>query len=116
MKKSFALVVILFSLCLMACEKPQTEKVDQWMGKWIGPEGTYLILAKRDDKKYDVNIQSLDYLINYAGHVEGDHIEFRRNKKMEKITAGVGTETGMKWLQDKKNCLIIQQGEAFCRK
>ncbi len=32
---------------------------DQWVGKWFGPEGTYLVLSKRDEK-YVVEINSLD--------------------------------------------------------
>jgi hypothetical protein len=35
--------------------------------------------------------------------------------KTESIHAGNGEDTGMKWLLDKKNCLIIKYGEGFCR-
>ena len=87
---------------------------DKWLGKWVGPEGTYLLLSKNDDK-YVVEIHSLDGAATYDGASAGDHIEFQRNGKTESIHAGKGEETGMKWLLDKKNCLIIRTGEGFCR-
>jgi len=87
---------------------------DQWLGKWIGPEGTYLVLSKNADK-YVVEIHSLDGPATYEGTSAGDRIEFQRDGKIESIHAGKGHETGMKWLLDKKNCLIIRTGEGFCR-
>jgi hypothetical protein len=80
----------------------------QWLGKWIGPEGTFLVLAK-NGSKYVVEIHSLDGAATYEGTSAGDRIEFQRGGKTESIHAGSGQETGMKWLLDKKNCLIIQQ-------
>jgi hypothetical protein len=87
---------------------------DQWLGKWIGPEGTFLVLAK-NGAKYAVEIHSLDGPGTYEGTSAGDRIEFQRGGKTESIHAGSGQETGMKWLLDKKNCLIIRTGEGFCR-
>src|SRR5262249_32648317 len=87
---------------------------DQWLGKWIGPEDTYLMLSKKDDK-YQVEIHSLDGPATYEGASAGGRIEFQRNGKTESIHAGNGEDTGMKWLLDKKNCLIIKTGEGFCR-
>jgi len=87
---------------------------DLWLGHWNGPEGTYLLLAKNGDK-YVVKIRSLDGLDTYEGVAAGDRIQFTRDGKAESIRAGSGEETGMKWLLDKKNCLIIKTGEGFCR-
>jgi hypothetical protein len=87
---------------------------DQWLGKWIGPEGTFLVLAKNSNQ-YVVEIHSLDGAATYEGTVVGDRIEFQRGGKSESIHAGNGQDTGMKWLLDKKNCLIIRTGEGFCR-
>jgi hypothetical protein len=87
---------------------------DQWLGKWIGPEGTFLVLAK-NGTKYVVEIHSLDGTATYEGTSAGDRVEFQRGGKTESIHGGSGQETGMKWLLDKKNCLIIQTGEGFCR-
>jgi hypothetical protein len=87
---------------------------DLWLGKWVGPEGTFLVLSKSGEK-YSVMIQSLDGPATYEGVPKGDRIEFQRNGRSESIHAGNGQETGMKWLLDKKNCLIIKTGEGFCR-
>ena len=87
---------------------------DKWLGKWTGPEGTYLVLSKNAGK-YVVEIHSLDGPATYDGGSAGDRIEFQRNGKTEYIHAGNGRETGMKWLLDKSNCLIIKTGEGFCR-
>jgi hypothetical protein len=90
---------------------PATQK---WLGQWNGPEGTYLVLSQNGDK-YVVKIRSLDSLDSYDGVPSGDRIQFVRNGKPESVHAGNGEETGMKWLLDKKNCLIIKSGEGFCR-
>ena len=87
---------------------------DKWLGQWNGPEGTFLLLSKNGDK-YAVKIQSLDGPATYEGDPAGDRIHFTRDGKTESIVAGSGQETGMKWLLDKKNCLIIKTGEGFCR-
>jgi hypothetical protein len=87
---------------------------DQWLGKWIGPEGTFLVLAK-NGTKYVVEVHSLDGAATYHGAAVGNHVEFERNGKTESLHSGGGQETGMKWLLEKKNCLIIRTGEGFCR-
>jgi hypothetical protein len=90
----------------------------KWLGQWNGPEGTYLVLSQNpapNNDKYIVKIRSLDRLDSYDGVPSGDRIQFVRNGKPESIRAGNGEDTGMKWLLDKKNCLIIQSGEGFCR-
>lgn len=87
---------------------------DQWLGKWIGPEGTYLDLSKSGNH-YIVMIQSLDGPNTYEGIAAPHGIVFQRNGKTETIHAGNGQDTGMKWLLEKKNCLLVQTGEGFCR-
>ena len=62
-----------------------------------------------------MKINSLDKPAVYEGLALGDHIEFQRDGKRESIHAGNGEDTGMKWLLDEKNCLIIKTSEGFCR-
>ncbi len=97
-----------------AATSAANDVTDQWLGKWIGPEGTYLVIA-RNGARYVVEIHSLDGPATYEGTSAGDRIEFHRSGKTESIHAGSGQETGMKWLLDKRNCLIIRTGEGFCR-
>ena len=87
---------------------------DKWLGQWNGPEGTYLLLSKSGDQ-YVVKIQSLDGPATYEGVAARDRIEFKRDGKTESIRGANGKETGMKWLLEKKDCLMIKEGEGFCR-
>jgi pimeloyl-ACP methyl ester carboxylesterase len=87
---------------------------EDWLGKWIGPEGTFLELARQGDG-YVVTIQSLDGSARYDGRAVKDHIEFRRDGKTEAIRATSGKDTGMKWLLDKQRCLTVKAGEGYCR-
>ncbi len=92
----------------------QPQIADQWLGNWIGPEGTYLRLSKAADH-YTVLNQSLKGPDVYEGTSTPSGIVFQRNGKTETIHAGHGQDTGMKWLLQKKNCLVIRTGEGFCR-
>ena len=93
---------------------PAGDAFDSWMGRWIGPEGTYLELA-RSGGRFSVLIHSLDSTVAYQGTAAGDHIEFMRGGMKESVRAGDGNATGMKWLLEKKNCLVVRMGEGFCR-
>lgn len=117
------LVTICMALLMFSCRSdfavsiiPPARPVrqDQWLGKWVGPEGTFLVLTKASTH-YSVEVHSLDGPNTYDGVANGDSIEFQRNGKTESLHAGSGKDTGMKWLLDKKNCLVIQTGEGFCR-
>jgi hypothetical protein len=91
-----------------------TEPTDEWLGRWDGPEGTYLELSKNGDK-YVVVIQDLDGAKKFEGSGDGHRIRFTRDGKTEFISAGDGEAAGMKWLADKKNCLLTKKGEGWCR-
>ena len=112
MKKYIALIAVLLSLS--ACKDKADFPHAAWMGKWTGPEGTYMDLSRRDDG-YAVVITNLDGPITFEGHTTPLGIGFEREGKMELIKAGDGAATGMKWLADKKDCLVINSGEGFCR-
>ena len=112
---------LMFAAMLVTACKPDMAPTQSWMGRWTGPEGTYLMLSrdtKKPDSRYVLSIQSLDYLESYFARPKGDgsYLEFKRKGKDETIVLGNGEATGMKWLLDKKECLIIKEGEGFCRK
>jgi hypothetical protein len=65
----------------------------KWLGKWNGPEGTFLLLSLNGNR-YLVKIQSLDSLDAYEGVATADGIQFTRNGKTESIHAGNGEDTG----------------------
>lgn len=95
----------------MSASAPRT---DAWLGKWTGPEGTFLELAGGHGK-YDVTVQNLDGPRKFEGRYADGGIEFDRDGARETIRATNGAETGMKWLADKKNCLTVRAGEGYCR-
>lgn len=111
MKKFLALCAIILSLA--ACQE-KNDPYAAWMGKWNGPEGTYLDLSVRDGD-YAVVVANLDGPLTFKGTATGEGITFMRDGKNETIKAGDGAATGMKWLADKKDCLVINPGEGFCR-
>lgn len=87
---------------------------DGWIGRWNGPEGTYLQISGGKGS-YQITITDLDRAYEFRGATVGDHIEFERNGTNESIKPSNGDETGMKWLAGKTDCLKIKAGEGFCR-
>ena len=87
---------------------------DKWLGKWNGPEGTFLQLVGGKGK-YEVTVQNLDGPRTFQGNAAGSQIEFERDGVKESLRATNGAETGMKWLSEKSNCLTVRAGEGYCR-
>lgn len=87
---------------------------DTWLGKWNGPEGTFLQLVGGNGK-YEITVQNLDGPRKFQGNAAGSSIEFERDGVKEVIRATTGPETGMKWLADKSNCLTVRVGEGYCK-
>ena len=92
---------------------------DGWVGKWTGPEGMVLEIAKGDAPgRYRIaNKWSLDQTEpgTYDGRASARGIVFRRGDARIELVAGDGDATGMKWLAGKTDCLIVAPGEGYCR-
>lgn len=115
-------------LCLCACDRPapapqappaakaatEPAAVERWLGRWNGPEGTWLSISP-DGAGLRIEIADLDGPKTYSGRAVGERVEFERNGKTEAIRPGNGADTGMKWLADKKDCLLTAPGEGWCR-
>jgi hypothetical protein len=86
-----------------------------WLGRWNGPEGTYLQLNAADGAGYEVRIKDLDAERTFKGVAKDGAIHFERDGKQESIKATDGDATGMKWLAGKKTCLTVHPGEGYCR-
>ena len=115
--KNATLIFSVLVLCSMlaACKEKVPTIVDAtWLGKWNGPEGTFLNLEK-DGIGYSVIIQDLDGPTSFYGTEDPNGITFVRGGTKEIIRVGNGKQTGMKWLADKKDCLVIKIGEGYCR-
>lgn len=85
-----------------------------WLGRWDGPEGTFLDIS-RAGTKYVVIIQDLDGPKTFYGVDDSGRIRFVRSGIGEVIYSGDGRASGMKWLADKKHCLMTRPGEGWCR-
>ena len=91
-----------------------TPIADQWAGVWRGPEGTSLEIEKQE-VGYRLVISNLDGPREFHGIGAQDLMEFERDGKRETLRAGDGAATGMKWLAEKRDCLVVREGEGYCR-
>ena len=62
-----------------------------------------------------VEFRNLDGSRFFEETPDGDRIRFVRDGKTEFLMAGNGEAAGMKWLLDKKHCLLTHKGEGWCR-
>ena len=136
MKKSLLLLSTL--ALLSACDKapeapkpappsvqatlvPETLPTDKWVGKWIGVEGLHLTIAKDESIGRGHYILTMQYGLDaddsgtFKGEAAEGGIAFTRPDGPQLLRAGDGAATGMKWLADKKDCLVVDTGEGYCR-
>lgn len=100
-----------------ASEAPSAtpDPAQAWIGRWTGPEGTYLQLDAAAPGRYDVRIKDLDAERKFPAEVKDGVLHFERDGKSESLQPTDGDATGMKWLADKKTCLTVKPGEGYCR-
>jgi hypothetical protein len=111
--RNFILAAVM-TLSLFACKPGVDPEVQHWIGLWTGPEGTSLVVTS-DGGNYNVIIKNLDGPRHFPATAEAQGLSFTRDGSVETIHHGSGPQTGMKWLTEKKNCLIVKPGEGFCR-
>lgn len=102
----------------VAAETAPTVATDpsDWSGKWTGPEGLYVIIRSKDGSSVELEMQSdLDTFGTYAGSVAPEGISFERGGEALLLRPASGVETGLKYLSDKTNCLMVKSGEGYCR-
>lgn len=96
-----------------------TAATASWAGRWVGPEGLYLEIKPEggaDSGRYTLRMKyTLDDEGTFEGRAVNDTILFDRAGKQETLRAGDGAATGMKWLAEKKDCLVVATGEGYCR-
>lgn len=97
---------------------PSANPQTSFEGTWTGPEGTSLAISKTG-AAYMLNFVMLDGPIKSTGTESTTGITFTRSGKTFTLTHGTGAETGMKYLVDKKNCVVIkaagQPAEGYCK-
>ncbi len=88
----------------------------EWKGKWVGVEGMFLIITPTSPGNYDLEMKSdLDTHVRVKGVDSGSVIAFQRNGQRFTLRPSNGSQTGLKWLDGEKNCLMVQKGEGYCR-
>ena len=88
--------------------------VTSLLGRWNGPEGTFLIV-EGEGANVALTVQNLDGARRFEGKAAGGTITFQRDGKTLTIRPTSGAGTGMKWLAERKDCVVIEAGEGYCR-
>jgi hypothetical protein len=90
---------------------------DEWVGRWTGVEGTYLVVSNGDAPgRYKLEMQyTLDDKGSFDGTATADGIAFTRPDGAQTLRATDGDATGLKYLAGKKDCLTVKTGEGYCR-
>jgi hypothetical protein len=131
---SAAIAISALSACKKAEETPATETVavadetvpvestaevadiSGWAGKWTGPEGLFVTITPAADDKITLEMQSdLDTKGTYEGTAVAEGISFKRGEETLTLKKATGDETGLKYLAGKKDCLMVKNGEGYCR-
>lgn len=90
---------------------------DDWIGRWKGVEGTYLVIARgAEPGRYKLEMQyTLDAKGKFDGTGSTEGIAFERPDGKQVLHPSDGDATGLKWLAGKKDCLTVKTGEGYCR-
>ncbi|MFO2464627.1 hypothetical protein OOJ96_12040 [Pseudomonas sp. 15FMM2] len=100
---------------------PEILPTDKWVGQWIGVEGLNLTVSKDESIGRGHYLLTMQYGLDadaagtFKGVATEDGISFTRPDGPQLLRAGDGTTTGLKWLSDKKDCLVVNTGEGYCR-
>ena len=88
-----------------------------WSGRWTGPEGTYLQITPLPDGRYRIAVRNLDGERSFDGSAGEGGLppRFERDGQAEQLRPTDGAGTGMKWLDGKRDCLVVRPGEGYCR-
>jgi hypothetical protein len=120
--------IFLTFLALAACSNPapqlnetdpapDVDEVDELAGRWTGVEGMYLVVRPAGVAgRYKLEMQwDLDHKGRFDGVAEDGGIAFTRDGVKQMLRSSDGSDTGLKYLADKNDCLFVKAGEGYCR-
>lgn len=91
-----------------------------FVGDWFGPEGLFANVALAGPGEYHLRIAGdLDAPAEGYEHHGRDAqggIAFVRNGQSLLLKRATGDETGLRYLEGETDCLMVQDGEGFCRR
>lgn len=104
------------SAALPAPDGAVDHRFASWKGRWTGVEGMYVVITPTASGTYDLEMQSdLDTKGTYVGKDSEHGIKFSRGDEQLSLYRTAGSETGLKYLADKRDCLMVKSGEGYCR-
>lgn len=93
-----------------------SDDTEKWAGRWIGVEGTYLVVTPTGSGTASLEMQyDLDNKGTYPATVTPEGLRFTRGGEQMLLHPSDGDATGLKWLAGKKDCLTVKSGEGYCR-
>lgn len=93
-----------------------SDDAKKWAGRWIGVEGTYLVVTPTGPGTVSLEMQyDLDNKGTYPATVTPEGLRFTRDGEQMLLRPSDGDATGLKWLAGKKDCLTVKSGEGYCR-
>jgi hypothetical protein len=99
-----------------ASVQPPVGAHDDWIGRWTGVEGLFAEIQPNGDGTYTLEMQSdLDTRGTYTGTSTPEGLAFERGGETLVLRSSNGAATGLKWLADKQDCLMVAAGEGYCR-
>ncbi|UYF99190.1 hypothetical protein [Halomonas sp. GD1P12] len=104
-----------------AQESAPHQMTDQWIGRWDGVEGLVLEIRHEDSANPGSYLLDMQYGLDadqhgtFEGQATAEGIRFTREDGEQLLRQADGEATGLKWLADKENCLVVQPGEGYCR-
>lgn len=96
-----------------------SHKYSEWEGLWTGPEGLFVFVTLTKPGEYELEMmgesEDMKDNIRIPGKDAEGGIAFERDGKTLTLHSATGEETGLKWLDGMKNCLMVEEFEGFCR-
>ena len=91
-----------------------------WVGLWVGQEGLFVEVSLAKPGQYSLKMMGdpdqPDSTVILAGSDAPGGIRFERDGQQHLLRWVLGDEIGLKYLDGETNCLMVQEGEGFCRK
>ncbi|PRY65106.1 hypothetical protein B0H98_10346 [Vreelandella songnenensis] len=97
------------------------QMTDHWIGRWVGVEGLVLEIRHKDSAGPGNYLLEMQYGLDadqrgtFEGQATDEGIRFTREDGEQLLREADGEATGLKWLADKEDCLVVHPGEGYCR-